>query len=191
MDTPESRAEIARRIMIDHLVEHWRAGVPKPRISEVRDYYRKHRKQFQAPEMVNGAHIVRNPGPNRTEDESRSQVERLRIRVLQGEAFGEVAAAHSDCPENGGDLGWFARGLMVEEFDDAVFLATPGELTPVFRTRFGFHFALIRKRRPAGILDFEEVRNEIEQTLWLGRQDQELGVHLEALRARAVIGSGL
>jgi parvulin-like peptidyl-prolyl isomerase len=169
MDTPELMSEIRRRIMTDRLVEHWQSGVSKPRISEVRDYYRKNRHQFQAPEMVNGAHIVRHLDPDRADDQIRSEVEGLRDRVLQGETFGEVATAHSDCRENGGDLGWFARGLMVDEFDDVVFHATAGQLTPVFRTRFGFHFALIRKRRPAGILDFEEVRNEIEQNLWLGR----------------------
>ena len=191
MDTPESRTEIAQRMMIDRLVEHWRSEVPKPRISEVRDYYRKQRNQLQAPEMVNGSHIVRNMEPNGDEDQTCSEVGQLRDRVLNGEDFGEVATAHSDCPENAGDLGWFARGLMVEEFDDVVFQTTPGQLTPVFRTRFGFHFALVRKRRPAGILEFEDVRSDIERNLWLARQDHELGVRLQALHAGAVVGSGL
>jgi parvulin-like peptidyl-prolyl isomerase len=187
MDTPESRLDIARRMTIDRVVGHWRSAVRHVKVAESREFYRKNRTQFHTPEMVNAAHIVRNLQPDRGAEQAQAEVEELRSRVVAGEAFGEVAKRESDCPESGGELGWCARGVMVEEFDDVVFRAAPGTLTPVFRTRFGFHFALVRERRAAGIPAFGEVRTEIERRLALTREDEEVGRKIAVLRAHANI----
>ena len=187
-DTPESREEIGRRIMIDKLLDSWRAAARRPRLAELKDYYRIHKQQFYQPETVHASHIVCH-FEAATSDDVRDQIENLRARVSAGEEFGSVAAQHSDCPEKHGDLGWFARGVMVDEFDDVVFTAPVGELTPVFRTEFGFHFALVHARKAAGIRPFDEVRPMIEEALWLAKQDQEVGRALAELQAKAVIGS--
>lgn len=65
------------------------------------------------------------------------------LRALNGgKTFEELAQRYSQCPsgKDGGDLGFFARGRMDEDFEEAVFSLKPGEITrkPV-RTKFGYH----------------------------------------------------
>jgi parvulin-like peptidyl-prolyl isomerase len=54
---------------------------------------------------------------------------------------------------------------MVQEFGDAIRDLTPGERTGVFRTPFGFHIAELHSKTPAGPMEFEEVRQDIESVL--------------------------
>ena len=63
-------------------------------------------------------------------------------RINAGEDFKKVALELSECPskKKGGDLGFFARGQMVKQFEDVVFRLQPGEMTsePI-KTGFGWH----------------------------------------------------
>jgi parvulin-like peptidyl-prolyl isomerase len=63
-------------------------------------------------------------------------------RIREGEAFASMAKESSDCPsrKKGGDLGWFGRGEMVKEFENAAFSLSVGAMTtdPV-KTKFGYH----------------------------------------------------
>jgi peptidyl-prolyl cis-trans isomerase C len=186
-DTQESRADISRRMMVDRILERWRSPVVAPRGEEVRSYYRRNKEQFYVPELIHASHFVRAFAADRPAEATREVVEESRSRVLNQEDFAEVAARYSDCPEKGGDLGWFGRGSMVEEFELAVFNSPLHALTEVFRTVFGFHFAIVHDRKPEGVLPFEAVRGEATRALWLIKQDREVGRQLGALRARATI----
>ncbi len=61
--------------------------------------------------------------------------------INHGKDFGEVAKAKSLCPsgKNGGDLGWFGRGMMVKEFETAAFAMKVGEVSKPVKTQFGWH----------------------------------------------------
>lgn len=65
----------------------------------------------------------------------------LERKLKQGEAFEELARKFSRCPssKNGGDLGYFGKTRMVQEFSDAAFVLEPGEISPPVRTKFGYH----------------------------------------------------
>lgn len=65
----------------------------------------------------------------------------LRLRVLSGESFADLARVHSTCPssEDGGDLGPFLRGDMEPSFEEAVMAVQPGEIAPIARTQHGWH----------------------------------------------------
>ncbi len=65
--------------------------------------------------------------------------------------FAELAKANSDCPskEKGGDLGAFAHGQMVKEFDEAAFKLPVGKLSEPVKTQFGYHLILTTKKFPA------------------------------------------
>ena len=62
--------------------------------------------------------------------------------LSDGEDFEKLARENSICPtaSEGGDLGYFVRGDMVEEFDKAAFeLKQPGDISPIVKTQFGYH----------------------------------------------------
>lgn len=78
----------------------------------------------------------------------------LRKRVINGEEFEAVARskAGSEDPsvkDNGGDLGWFTAFQMVYPFEEAAYNTAVGEVSPIVRTRYGYHFLEVTGRRPA------------------------------------------
>jgi parvulin-like peptidyl-prolyl isomerase len=81
---------------------------------------------------VHCAHIL-----VKTEKEAQAAVERLQ----KGEKFANVAKELSLCPsgKRGGDLGTFGRGKMVREFEQAPFTLQKGQVSPIVKTKFGYH----------------------------------------------------
>ncbi|MBU0625145.1 peptidylprolyl isomerase [Patescibacteria group bacterium] len=74
--------------------------------------------------------------------EARKRADDLLASLKEGADFEQLAQENSDDPSsgaNGGDLGWFGRGVMVEEFENAAFSLAAGELSDVVQTQFGFH----------------------------------------------------
>lgn len=69
------------------------------------------------------------------------QLDDVKRKLDQGEAFEELAMKFSTCPSKraGGDLGTFGRGRMVEDFEEAAFALKVGEVSGPVRTRFGYH----------------------------------------------------
>ncbi len=178
--------EAERRLMLDRIIAHWSRNLRPPKSTEVRDFYRSHPEQFYRPETVHASHLVRN-FEGRDRASVLQEMESVRHRLLEGQDFAVLAATCSDCPENSGDLGFFARGVMVEEFDDVVFAAPLHEVTPVFETRFGAHVAVVHEHLPEGLMELNEVGGRIAEALYRGKQDQEVGRQLEALRRKAVV----
>jgi hypothetical protein len=181
------RREVEAQLRVDRLVERLTARVSPPRHKDVVEYYRKHKQSFLAGEMVHAAHIVRNVDENTDEAAALAVIGEAQAELRQGVPFAEVADRRSDCPGRGGDLGWFAAGQMVDEFDKVVFAMQPGEVSEIFRSSFGFHIATLLERRPAGLRSLEEVREQIEGTLLAGKRQRALEQFLDRLRARADI----
>ena len=185
-DPADVAKEAERRLAVDRLVDHCCRNVKPPKRTEIGDYYRAHQAELHRPETVHAAHLTkRGEGGDPAAD--RTLLAHLRERLLAGEEFAALACQYSDCPENGGDLGFFPRGVMVEEFDAVVFSAPLRQLTPVFETCFGLHVAMVHERRPAGVASLNEIFPEIEKALHRSKQDREVGRRLDALRGSARI----
>ena len=113
----------------------------------------------QDPETeYNAAHIL-----VETEEEARAIVEKL----TEGEDFAELAKTLSTGPSgpNGGDLGWFTDGMMVQPFFDAVVALAPGEVSPPVQTQFGWHVIMLKETRAKDIPGFDEVRESLLNNL--------------------------
>ena len=74
--------------------------------------------------------------------------EDLKAQIEGGADFGVLAAKHSSCPsgKQGGDLGEFGPGVMVQEFDDVVFSGEVGKVHGPVKTQFGYHLLEITSR---------------------------------------------
>ncbi len=73
--------------------------------------------------------------------ETKEEAEKIREEILGGKKFEDVAAMVSMCPSgaNGGDLGYFGKGMMVKPFEDACFSMKIGDLSEPVETQFGWH----------------------------------------------------
>lgn len=78
-----------------------------------------------------------------------AEIQAIRARIDSGEDFAELARTQSDCPSKarGGDLGYFPRGRMLKEFEDAAFALDINEVSGIVRTSTGFHIIKLTGKR--------------------------------------------
>ncbi len=128
---------------------------------QARNIYKAKPDRFQAPEQVQVRHIL----IAGTDGGARAQAEKVLEELKAGANFAQLAkerSADTGSGAKGGDLGLFARGRMVPEFDEAAFaLKQPGDLSGIVETKFGFHILKLDARRPAGLRPYEEVRDDL------------------------------
>lgn len=124
----------------------------------------------------NAAHILLE-----TEENAQAMITALEA----GDDFAELAAEHSIGPSgpNGGALGWFTAGMMVPEFEAAVFELEAGEVSSPVQTQFGWHIVLLNETREQAAPTLDDVRAELEETVRRGRVD----ARLEELTAGAEV----
>lgn len=124
---------------------------------------------------------------NRTKEEAEQQAQDIIGQLKAGAVLADIAGEYSDDPSvalNAGDLGWFKKGQMVREFEDAAFAMNVGELSeePV-ETVFGYHVIEVTDKKESYI-DFKDV---ILQTLTLEKQREAVDAYLKALEENATI----
>ena len=186
------RAEIRRGKRVDKLVEKVTADTPEPTDREAEAFFAAHRGEFGTAEQVRAQHILVTPKSASPEDDlaAIAKIREIRERILAGSDFSTEAAAHSDCPSGksaGGSLGWFSRGMMVKEFDEAAFKMKVGELSDVVKTQFGYHVIYKNDAQPESVPDFSDVRERVKDILRHQRRGEALAAHVADLRAKAVI----
>jgi hypothetical protein len=184
------REQAETQYRIERLLMQVQAHVTPPKAKEISEFYKRNKERFVTPELVHAAHIVKNVDEQHDEATARSSIEAAYADIRNGCPFSEVADRHSDCAGNGGDLGWFPRGEMVEEFDGVVFALPVGGISEIFQTQFGFHIATVLERRPAGVRPFKEVENDIAAAILNEKRQKAVENFLDGLRARADIRQG-
>ena len=182
--------EVEIRLRIDRLVTRLNAKVAAPRHKDLVERYKKNRDAMRRPAMAHASHIVRNvkrneSGEGEAVDEALVAMQAAEQQLEAGVPFAEVADQHSSCAGNGGSLGWFPMGEMVDEFDAVVFALKPGERSRIFRSEFGYHIALLHERRDEGPIPFDEVKGHLEEEMLKEKRDKALGDYLDRLRAKA------
>src|SRR5256885_6427642 len=98
---------------------------------------------------------------------ARKKAEDALQRVKSGETFALVAREMSDGPtaREGGDLGYFKKGLMLPAIEQAAFSLKPGEISPLIKTSSGFHIVMVEDRRGIPPKPLPEVKEEIRNRL--------------------------
>lgn len=183
----EIRRQVEIEFRLQRLLARVQNEVKPPGEKAIADYYKKHRDEFRTPELVWVKHVVANIDESQEEAAARAKIEASYEELKNGSPFEAVADRHSDCAGNGGDLGWFPRGEMVEEFEDVAFSLPVGGMSGIFRSPFGFHVLKVYGRKPAGVRPLADVRDHIVEALLQERRQQALEDYLDQLRAKADI----
>lgn len=160
-------------LMIDMQSLRNRVSVAAP---DVRRYYDQNIEQFSTPEQVKASHVLTKVGEGKDDAAARKQAEDVLAQAKAGKDFAELAKKYSQDESNasnGGDLGFFGRGAMVKEFEDAAFSMQPGQISDVVKTQFGYHVIKVTDRKAAETRPFEQVRAQIEDQLKWERAQQQ------------------
>lgn len=139
---------------------------------EAKAFYDNNPAQFTADAQVKAKHIL---------VEKEEDANKIADEIKAGKTFEDAAKEYSTCPskEKGGDLGYFGKGQMVPEFEKAAFEAVIGEVSAPVKTQFGYHLILVEDKKEAQVMDFESVKNQLEEKLL---QQKKQSAYMETLK---------
>lgn len=112
---------------------------------------------FQGQPEVHARHIL-----VATEEEARA----IKAELDGGKDFAELAKEKSTDPsaqQNGGDLGFFGRGMMVKPFEDAAFAMQPGQVSDPVQSDFGWHVIKLEETRTSQAPSLEQLAPQLQQ----------------------------
>jgi peptidyl-prolyl cis-trans isomerase SurA len=154
------------------------------------EYARFSRMEGEDPE-VHARHILVKVDPGAAEAAVKAAAAKAQELAAEarkaGVDFVELARAKSEGPSasDGGDLGFFKRGMMVPEFDKVAFKLQPGEVSEPVRTRFGFHVIKVEERRAADVSPFDDVKDQLRERLLRAQMEKFTAQYVAELRQKA------
>jgi len=181
------KKDIEQRLRLERLLAKVNDEAGEPNEKEIRNYYESHIDKFTFPETVRASHIVKHITPDVEPEQARQELDKVLIELENGADFIELAQKHSDCPDRGGDLGFFARGQMVERFEDVVFDMQIGDISDVFETEFGIHIATVTDKKPSVPCPIEDVQDVVVRELKQEMQQKAIEKFVDAEKEKAII----
>jgi peptidyl-prolyl cis-trans isomerase SurA len=134
-------------------------------------------------------HILLSANAVRDEEQTRALARDVYDRIQKGEDFAALAKKYSDDPgskNSGGDLGFQPPGVFVPEFQIRLDQLKPGEISPPFRSKFGWHIASVLERRTRDTTD-ESRRGRARSALGQRKSNEEFDIWLRRLREEAYV----
>ena len=137
----------------------------KPSEEDVKTFYEQNPQRFTSPEERSASHILISTA-GVEEAKAKKEADDLYSNLKANpKLFNQLAKEHSDDPgsaQKGGALGFFGRGVMVPEFEQAVFSGKKGDILPPVKSAFGFHIIRIDDIHAPTLKPMNAVRSEIE-----------------------------
>ncbi|MBN2418220.1 MAG: SurA N-terminal domain-containing protein [Deltaproteobacteria bacterium] len=137
---------------------------------QLMEYYEENISTFSQEQQVKARHILfRVDSDASPEDQKKIEEKAVAVleRIKKGEDFAELAKEFSEdsSKSQGGDLGYFPRGRMVREFEDAAFSLKKDEVSDLVKSDFGYHIIKVDDIKDESVKSYPEVRDEIEKTM--------------------------
>lgn len=138
---------------------------------DIQRYYDAHSGEYATPERVQVAHIVLRLEADAPADKIAAitaKAQDVRARIKKGDDFATLAKQYSEdaTGEQGGELGWFKKGELLEPMEQAAAKLKVGEVSEPVRTRVGLHIIKLEGREGAGRQNIEEHSEQIKQQLY-------------------------
>jgi len=150
------REDIAVSLMVEKLLE--------PEISiteeEIKTYFEEHKEEFATAEKVKASHIL---------IASEEEAKKVKEKLDAGEDFATLAKEYSTdtaTSEQGGNLGFFAKGDMVAEFEEVAFSLEAGSISDPVKTEYGYHIIKVVEKQAAQEANYEDSKAEIKELLF-------------------------
>lgn len=166
------KSQVEKTLTIQKYTENFDKNL-KISDEEMKKYYEEHKVDYYKDE-VKASHIlistVDDNGKELSEakkKEAKKKAEEVLKKAKSGEEFSELAKEYSDDPgsaANGGDLGYFTKGQMVQPFEEAAFSLKSGEISGLVESEYGYHIIKVYDKIDKQ-LTFDEVKDEIKKTL--------------------------
>ena len=171
------KERLSRRLLVEKVMRKDLLKDDSVTIEEMRDYYNKHREDWTSGEEVRARHILLPTG---------DQAKKVLQALKDGETFSTLARRYSIAPEAefGGDMGYVARGELPISLETPLFDLSPGEVSPVVKTPYGFHIFQLIEKRQTPVPDIEESVERIKQEILKQRIEAAYGPWLAELRSR-------
>jgi len=138
---------------------------------DIQEAYEAKQSEFATAEKRRASHILVRVAQDASEGvfaTAEQKIKAAQQRIEAGESFADVAKDVSDdvTASDGGNLGFFAKGAMVAEFEDAVFSQLKiDEVSDVLRTQFGLHLIQLKEIQAAQTQPLADVRDALEEKL--------------------------
>jgi len=186
-DDEKIKETLEMQIRVERRLEDVCKDIPEPSQEAVLQYYEDNKEQLKSPGQVRVAHIVKYVNWQTNEAAALEAITKADDELRKGAAFEVVVNKYTDCADSGGDLGYVTSGQMVEEFEDVVFNLGTGEVSDIFRTRFGFHIAKVYDRKPPALPPLEEVKGQIVTALKEQMRAKTIDDFIDKLKSKAEI----
>lgn len=163
------KKDLSLNLTIEKLLES-RISVTE---EEITAYFNENKESFATGEQVKASHIL-------VEDETTAK--KVKDMLASGEDFSALAKEYSTdttTKEQGGDLGFFAKGEMVAEFEEAAFSLKPNEISEPVKTEYGYHIIKLVEKQEAKEANYEESKSEIKEQLISEKMQTEYATWLE------------
>ena len=151
--------------------------------SDVKKFYNDNKaSKFTYPDSVRASHIL-------IKDKAKAEEILAKAKVPNAD-FAALAKQNSEdtgSAQNGGDLGFFSKDQMVKPFAEAAFSLKPDTISDLVQSEFGYHIIKVVDRKKAGVMPFEEIKNEIKKYLEDEQKVQTLQKFIEGQKAQTKV----
>jgi len=143
----------------------------------LKQQYQANIQQYQVPNRVHVEHILfMTVGKTDAEvEEIKKKAEDVSKQVKKGGKFEDLAKKYSEDPgskDKGGDLSWITQGQTVPEFEKTAFSLSPGQVSDLVKTQYGFHIIKVLEKETAHTKPFEEVKDSLRAPFLLSQADK-------------------
>lgn len=200
----ELKTKIKESLLVKKLIEQEvEAKVGSPSDEEIKGYYQKHKKDFERPDQIRVRHILIRVGKDvdfKEKSRALNSIRDIQRQLKEGADFAELAKQYSEDPgskDNGGDVGFFAKGMMVKEFEDAAFKLKKGEISDIVETNFGYHIIKFEEEKPGKQMGLDDelglagqavkIKDFIKDTIFRERMEKKFSEWLKEIKDTAKI----
>jgi peptidyl-prolyl cis-trans isomerase C len=179
-DTVKVIEEAKKKILIARLLKDEVDDKLDITQEEVLEVYNGNKEDYMTPEIMRVSHIL---------VQSNEDAEKVLKELERGKDFEDLARAKSVDPtaQRGGDIGYFPRGQLMPEFEDACVKLEVGETSGVVKTKLGYHIIKLTDRRAPQLKPLERVEESIRSKLRTLKRQKIFNALLGGLRKKTKI----